>query len=50
MTKCVIDHFLIGDFGDIGITDPFSGNGQYIQGSCKDPRRTGKVDMLIEAN
>ena len=32
------------------LTGPFSGNGRYIHGRCKDPRKTGKVDIIIETN
>lgn len=50
MTTGVIDQFIVGDFINIGKTGPFSGNGRYIHGSCKDPRKTNKVDMIIETN
>lgn len=50
ITTGVIDQFLVGDFANIGVTGPFSGNGRYIHGRCRDPRRTGKVDMVIETN
>jgi hypothetical protein len=50
MTTGVIDQFIVGDFINISITGPFSGNGRYIHGSCKDPRKTDKVDIIIETN
>ncbi len=50
MTTGVIDQFIVGDFINIGITGPFSGNGRYIHGSCDDPRKTNKVDITIETN
>ena len=50
ITTGVIDQFIVGDFINIGITGPFSGNGRYIHGSCKDPRKTNKVDIIIETN
>ena len=50
ITTGVIDQFIVGDFINIGITGPFSGNGRYIHGSCKDPRKTDKVDIIIETN
>lgn len=50
ITTGVIDQFIVGDFINIGITGPFSGNGRYIHGRCKDPRRTNKVDIIIETN
>lgn len=50
MTTGVIDQFIVGDFINIGITGPFSGNGRYIHGSCKDPRKTNKVEIIIETN
>jgi hypothetical protein len=50
LTTGVIDQFIVGDFINIGITGPFSGNGRYIHGSCKDPRKTNKVDIIIETN
>jgi len=50
ITTGVIDQFIIGDFINIGITGPFSGNGRYIHGTCRDPRPTNKVDITIENN
>ena len=50
LTTGVIDQFIVGDFINIGMTGPFSGNGRYIHGSCKDPRKTNKVDITIETN
>lgn len=50
MTTGVIDQFIVGDFINIGITGPFSGNGRYIHGSCRDPRKTNKVNIIIETN
>ncbi|MDJ0853373.1 MAG: hypothetical protein QNK04_33830 [Myxococcota bacterium] len=50
ITTGVIDQFLVGDFINIGITGPFSGNGRYIHGACNDPRDTGVVDITIETN
>lgn len=50
LTTGVIDQFIVGDFINIGITGPFSGNGRYIHGRCKDPRKTNKVDIIIETN
>jgi len=50
LTTGVIDQFIVGDFINIGITSPFSGNGRYIHGRCKDPRKTNKVDITIETN
>jgi len=50
ITTGVIDQFIVGDFINIGITGPFSGNGRYIHGRCKDPRKTNKVDIIIETN
>jgi len=50
ITTGVTDQFLVGDFANIGLTGPFSANGRYIHGSCRDPRKTGKVDIVIETN
>ena len=50
LTTGVIDQFIVAEFINIGITGPFSGNGRYIHGSCKDPRKTDKVDIIIETN
>jgi hypothetical protein len=50
LTTGVVDQFIVGDFINIGITGPFSGNGRYIHGRCKDPRKTNKVDITIETN
>jgi len=50
ITTGVVDQFIVGDFINIGTTGPFSGNGRYIHGSCKDPRPTDKVDIVIENN
>ena len=50
LTTGVIDQFIVGDFINIGITGPFSGNGRYIHGRCKDPRETDKVNITIETN
>ena len=50
LTTGVIDQFIVGDFINIGITGPFSGNGGYIHGRCKDPHKTNKVDIIIETN
>ncbi len=50
ITTGVVDQFIVGDFINIGITGPFSGNGRYIHGSCRDPRPTDKVDITIENN
>ena len=50
ITTGVIDQFIVGDFINIGVTGPFSANGRYIHGTCKDPRKTGKVDIIIETN
>ena len=50
MTTGVVDQYIIGDYINISVTGPFSANGRYIHGSCKDPRKTGKVDIVIETN
>lgn len=50
ITTGVIDQFIVGDFINIGITGPFSGNGRYLHGRCSDPRKTNKVDIVIETN
>lgn len=50
ITTGVIDQFIVGDFINIGITGPFTGNGRYIHGRCNDPRPTGRVDITIETN
>ncbi len=50
VTTGVVDQFIVGDYINIGITGPFSGNGRYIHGSCKDPRKTNRVDIVIETN
>ncbi len=50
ITTGVVDQFIVGDFINIGITGPFSGNGRYIHGICKDPRKTKRVDIVIETN
>ena len=50
ITTGVIDQFIVGDFINIGITGPFSGNGRYLHGTCSDPRDTGRVDITIENN
>lgn len=50
ITTGVVDQFIVGDFVNIGLTGPFSGNGRYIHGSCKDPRKTNRVDITIETN
>jgi hypothetical protein len=50
ITTGVIDQFIVGDFINIGITGPFSGNGRYIHGTCRDPRKTGRVEIIIENN
>ena len=50
LTTGVIDQFIVGDFINIGITGPFSGNGRYIHGRCRDPRETDKVIITIETN
>ncbi len=50
ITTGVVDQFIVGDFINTGITGPFSGNGRYIHGSCKDPRKTDRVDIIIETN
>jgi hypothetical protein len=50
ITTGVIDQFLVGDFIQTGITGPLSANGRYVHGGCADPRKTGKVDMVIETN
>jgi hypothetical protein len=50
ITTGVVDQFVVGDYIQIGITGPFSGNGRYVHGRCTDPRPTGKVDMVIENN
>jgi len=50
LTTGVIDQFIVGDFINIGITGPFSGNGRYIHGRCRDPRKTDKVNIIIETN
>lgn len=50
ITTGVIDQFIVGDFINIGITGPLTGNGRYIHGRCNDPRPTGKVDITIETN
>lgn len=50
MTTGVVDQFIVGDFANIAITGPFSANGRYVHGKCTDPRRGGKVDIIIETN
>ena len=50
ITTGVIDQFIVGDFINIGITGPFSGNGRYIHGVCRDPRPSGAVEITIENN
>ena len=50
ITTGVIDQFIVGDFINIGITGPFSGNGRYLHGRCRDPRKTNKVEITIETN
>ncbi len=50
ITNGVIDEFIVGDFMNIGVTGPFSGNGRYIHGRCTDPRPGGRVNMVIETN
>lgn len=50
MTTGVIDQFIVGDFINIGTTGPLSGNGRYVHGRCRDPRETGKVNIIIETN
>ncbi len=50
MTTGVIDQFIIGDFISIGATGPFTGNGRYVHGRCRDPRKTDKVNIIIETN
>lgn len=50
ITTGVIDQFIVGDFINIGITGPFSGNGRYVHGKCSDPRPTERVDITIETN
>jgi hypothetical protein len=50
ITTGVIDQFIIGDFINIGITGPFSGNGRYLHGICRDPRPSGAVEIVIENN
>ncbi len=50
ITTGVVDQFLLGDFINIGITGPFTGNGRYVHGQCSDPRKFGQVDMTIETN
>lgn len=50
ITTGVIDQFIVGDFANIGVTGPFSANGRYIHGKCRDPRPSGKVDIVIENN
>ena len=50
ITTGVIDQFIVGDFINIGTTGPFSGNGRYIHGRCRDPRTTGRVEITIENN
>jgi hypothetical protein len=50
ITTGVVDQFIVGDFANIGITGPFSANGRYIHGRCRDPRPTDKVEITIETN
>ena len=50
ITTGVVDQFIIGDFINIGVSGPFSANGRYVHGKCTDPRRGGRVDMVIETN
>lgn len=50
ITTGVVDQFILGDFINIGITGPFSGNGRYIHGTCRDPRKTNRVEIVIETN
>ena len=50
ITTGVIDQFIVGDFMNIGVTGPFSGNGRYIHGRCTDPRTRGKSLITIETN
>lgn len=50
ITTGVIDQFIIGDFISIGASGPFSANGRYIHGRCRDPRETNKVNITIETN
>lgn len=50
MTTGVVDQFIVGDFINIGVTGPFSANGRYVHGKCRDPRKTGKAEITIETN
>ena len=50
ITTGVIDQFIVGDYISIGKSGPFSGNGRYIHGTCKDPRQRGKARIEIETN
>lgn len=50
ITTGVVDQFLLGDFINIGITGPFTGNGRYVHGRCSDPLKYGEVEMTIETN
>jgi len=50
MTTGVVDQFIVGDFINIGVSGPFSGNGRYVHGKCTDPRSDGAADIVIEIN
>ena len=42
------DNFTPGDFAALGTQGASTGNGRDIHGRCRDPRPTGRVDIVIE--